>query len=96
MLEQKKISSKINYSVLRDLNSKGGGSVPGEDTRAEERASARKLSRRKTPASRSGADPVTSVGKRYCARRAGCWARAGAGRLGVLSPPERWERTSGG
>uniref|UniRef100_A0A8C0K3R2 Transcription factor IIIB 90 kDa subunit n=1 Tax=Canis lupus dingo TaxID=286419 RepID=A0A8C0K3R2_CANLU len=64
MLEQKKISSKINYSVLRDLNSKGGGSVPGEDTRAEERASARKLSRRKTPASRSGADPVTSVGKR--------------------------------
>ncbi|KAM8948984.1 transcription factor IIIB 90 kDa subunit isoform 1-T1 [Lycaon pictus] len=64
MLEQKKISSKINYSVLRDLNSKGGGGVPGEDTRAEERASARKLSRRKTPASRSGADPVTSVGKR--------------------------------
>ncbi|XP_072618609.1 transcription factor IIIB 90 kDa subunit isoform X1 [Vulpes vulpes] len=64
MLEQKKISSKINYSVLRDLNSKGGGSVPGEDTRAEERTSARKLSRRKTPASRSGADPVTSVGKR--------------------------------
>lgn len=25
MLEQKRISSKINYSVLRDLDSKGGG-----------------------------------------------------------------------
>ncbi|XP_070449080.1 transcription factor IIIB 90 kDa subunit isoform X4 [Equus przewalskii] len=63
MLEQKKISSKINYSVLRDLNSKGGG-LQREDVRPEDRASARKLSRRKTPASRSGADPVASVGKR--------------------------------
>ncbi|XP_044773772.1 transcription factor IIIB 90 kDa subunit isoform X1 [Neomonachus schauinslandi] len=64
MLEQKKISSKINYSVLRDLNSKGGGSLQGEDVQPEERASARKLSRRKTPAGRNGADPVSSVGKR--------------------------------
>ncbi|XP_048075931.1 transcription factor IIIB 90 kDa subunit isoform X1 [Ursus arctos] len=64
MLEQKKISSKINYSVLRDLNSKGGGSLRGEDTQPEERASARKLSRRKTPASRNRADSVSSVGKR--------------------------------
>ncbi|XP_030889451.1 transcription factor IIIB 90 kDa subunit isoform X1 [Leptonychotes weddellii] len=64
MLEQKKISSKINYSVLRDLNSKGGGSLQGEDVQPEERASARKLSRRKTPAGRSGTDPVSSVGKR--------------------------------
>uniref|UniRef100_A0A452VKP8 Transcription factor IIIB 90 kDa subunit n=1 Tax=Ursus maritimus TaxID=29073 RepID=A0A452VKP8_URSMA len=64
MLEQKKISSKINYSVLRDLNSKGGGSLRGEDTQPEERASSRKLSRRKTPASRNRADSVSSVGKR--------------------------------
>ncbi|XP_045655262.1 transcription factor IIIB 90 kDa subunit isoform X2 [Ursus americanus] len=64
MLEQKKISSKINYSVLRDLNSKGGGSLRGEDTQPEERASARKLSRRKTPASRNRADSVSSMGKR--------------------------------
>ncbi|XP_058423857.1 transcription factor IIIB 90 kDa subunit isoform X3 [Diceros bicornis minor] len=63
MLEQKKISSKINYSVLRDLNSKGRG-LQREDARPEDRASARKLSRRKTPASRSRADPVASVGKR--------------------------------
>ncbi|XP_023364622.1 transcription factor IIIB 90 kDa subunit isoform X3 [Otolemur garnettii] len=64
MLEQKKISSKINYSVLRDLNSTGGGSPRGEDTQPEDRGSARKLSRRKTPASRNVADPVTSMGKR--------------------------------
>nr|XP_035969412.1 transcription factor IIIB 90 kDa subunit isoform X3 [Halichoerus grypus] len=64
MLEQKKISSKINYSVLRDLNSKGGGSLQGEDAQPEERASARKLSRRKTPAGRNGTDPGSSVGKR--------------------------------
>ncbi|KAM9090703.1 transcription factor IIIB 90 kDa subunit isoform 4-T4 [Megaptera novaeangliae] len=64
MLEQKKISSKINYSVLRDLDSKGGGGPHKEDARPQERAGARKLSRRKTPASRSGADPVASVGKR--------------------------------
>lgn len=81
MLEQKKISSKINYSVLRDLDSKGGGSPHREDARPQERAGARKLSRRKTPARRSGADPVASVGKRYRARRAGC--RAGAGLRGI-------------
>ncbi|XP_007986231.2 transcription factor IIIB 90 kDa subunit isoform X5 [Macaca nemestrina] len=64
MLEQKKISSKINYSVLRGLSSAGGGSPHREDAQPEHSTSARKLSRRRTPASRSGADPVTSVGKR--------------------------------
>ncbi|XP_062946610.1 transcription factor IIIB 90 kDa subunit isoform X3 [Cynocephalus volans] len=64
MLEQKKISSKINYSVLRDLNSTGGDSPQREGVRPEARGSTRKLSRRRTPASRNGADPVTSVGKR--------------------------------
>uniref|UniRef100_A0A2K6L0R1 B-related factor 1 n=1 Tax=Rhinopithecus bieti TaxID=61621 RepID=A0A2K6L0R1_RHIBE len=65
MLEQKKISSKINYSVLRGLSSAGGGSPHREAAQPEQSASARKLSRRRTPASTSGADPVTSVGKRY-------------------------------
>ncbi|XP_057638285.1 transcription factor IIIB 90 kDa subunit isoform X1 [Chionomys nivalis] len=64
MLEQKKISSKINYSVLRDLNSKGGGSPSREDSQPPERASTKKLSRRKRTASRSSADPGTSMGKR--------------------------------
>ncbi|XP_038194203.1 transcription factor IIIB 90 kDa subunit isoform X1 [Arvicola amphibius] len=64
MLEQKKISSKINYSVLRDLNSKGGGSPSREDSQPPERASTKKLSRRKRAASRSSADPGTSMGKR--------------------------------
>ncbi|XP_054423759.1 transcription factor IIIB 90 kDa subunit isoform X2 [Pteronotus mesoamericanus] len=64
MLEQKRISSKINYSVLRDLDSKGGGGPQRPDPRPADRAGARKLPRRKKPAGRSGADPVTGVGKR--------------------------------
>ncbi|XP_043413059.1 transcription factor IIIB 90 kDa subunit isoform X2 [Prionailurus bengalensis] len=64
MLEQKKISSKINYSVLRDLNSKGGGGLQEEDAQPEGRTATRKLSRRKTPARRHRADPGTGVGKR--------------------------------
>ncbi|XP_005068353.1 transcription factor IIIB 90 kDa subunit isoform X2 [Mesocricetus auratus] len=64
MLEQKKISSKINYSVLRDLNSKGGGSPLREDSETPERASTKKLSRRNRAAGRSGAAPGTSMGKR--------------------------------
>ncbi|XP_012326544.1 transcription factor IIIB 90 kDa subunit isoform X3 [Aotus nancymaae] len=64
MLEQKKISSKINYSVLRGLSSAGGGSPLREDARPEHSGSARKLSRRRTPASTSAADAVTSMGKR--------------------------------
>ncbi|XP_066134207.1 transcription factor IIIB 90 kDa subunit isoform X1 [Saccopteryx bilineata] len=68
MLEQKRISSKINYSVLRDLDSKGGGSPQKQDAPPEDRAPARRPPRRRKPASRSrgrsGADPGTSVGKR--------------------------------
>ncbi|XP_069853525.1 transcription factor IIIB 90 kDa subunit isoform X2 [Dipodomys merriami] len=64
MLEQKKISSKINYSVLRDLDSRGGTSPKREDTQPAEKTSAKKVPRRKTPASRSGPDPGTNVGKR--------------------------------
>nr|XP_048287405.1 transcription factor IIIB 90 kDa subunit isoform X3 [Myodes glareolus] len=64
MLEQKKISSKINYSVLRDLNSKGGDSPSREDSQLSECTSTKKLSRRKRSASRSDADPETSMGKR--------------------------------
>ncbi|XP_062037775.1 transcription factor IIIB 90 kDa subunit isoform X2 [Lepus europaeus] len=60
MLEQKKISSKINYSVLRDLDS-----PPREAVRpAAAGGSSKKLPRRRAAASRSGADPGTSVGKR--------------------------------
>lgn len=59
MLEQKKISSKINYSVLRDLDS-----PPREAVRPAAGGSSRKLPRRRAAASRSGAEPGTSVGKR--------------------------------
>ncbi|XP_045143855.1 transcription factor IIIB 90 kDa subunit isoform X1 [Echinops telfairi] len=67
MLEQKKISSKINYHVLRDLNSTGVGSPSAEDEGPPGppgTASARKLSRRRTPAGRGAADPSAGTGKR--------------------------------
>lgn len=97
MLEQKKISSKINYSVLRDLNSKGGGSPSREDSQPPERASTKKLSRRKRTASRSSADPGTSMGKRYCSSPldwVSAWEEASRGlgpHLGCCLQPELQE-----
>ncbi|XP_076984482.1 transcription factor IIIB 90 kDa subunit isoform X2 [Tamandua tetradactyla] len=61
MLEQKKISSKINYNVLRDLNSKGAASPQREDARPGPGTG--KLARRRTPASRAVA-AADSLGKR--------------------------------
>uniref|UniRef100_A0A8C3L2K9 Transcription factor IIIB 90 kDa subunit n=1 Tax=Chrysolophus pictus TaxID=9089 RepID=A0A8C3L2K9_CHRPC len=66
MLEQKKISSKINYNVLRDLNSKGSNTPKKEDDSTDDSTNTKKLSRRKSIASRNIASPVNSVGKRYC------------------------------
>nr|XP_033808777.1 transcription factor IIIB 90 kDa subunit isoform X2 [Geotrypetes seraphini] len=64
MLEQKKISSKINYDVLRDLNSKGCSTPKQEDDSLEESSSTKKLSRRKSVANRNITSPVSSMGKR--------------------------------
>ncbi|XP_066550982.1 transcription factor IIIB 90 kDa subunit [Amia ocellicauda] len=73
MLEQKKISSKINYDVLRDLNSKGGSSpAPQADEGGEgggAGAARRVAGRRKSHSSggsggRGLASPVSSMGKR--------------------------------
>ncbi|XP_004603667.2 transcription factor IIIB 90 kDa subunit [Sorex araneus] len=64
MLEQKRISSKINYSVLRGLDTKGAPAAG--DVASEQRPSARRPPR-KPPASRSRARPeaaVPGVGKR--------------------------------
>uniref|UniRef100_H0ZRR6 Transcription factor IIIB 90 kDa subunit n=1 Tax=Taeniopygia guttata TaxID=59729 RepID=H0ZRR6_TAEGU len=63
MLEQKKISSKINYNVLRDLNSKGSNTPKKEDDSTDDSTNTKKLSRRKSIASRNIASPVNSVGK---------------------------------
>ncbi|XP_051008351.1 transcription factor IIIB 90 kDa subunit [Acomys russatus] len=88
MLEQKKISSKINYSVLRDLNSKGGSSPPREDSQPPERASTKKLSQRKRAASRNSADPGTSIGKRLRPLvSAQPTKKAAVGQALLLSPP---------
>ncbi|KAM6954022.1 transcription factor IIIB 90 kDa subunit [Aplochiton taeniatus] len=71
MLEQKKISSKINYDVLRDLNSKGGsgGSSPARPpSEAPSGGATRKrLNRRKKQANKTnlGLAATTSImGKR--------------------------------
>lgn len=76
MLEKKKISSKINYDVLRDLNSRGtgsgGGSSPsrGSDDPPDTNAGARKrLNRRRrrkpSDANRDLAANASIMGKRY-------------------------------
>ncbi|KAM9068435.1 transcription factor IIIB 90 kDa subunit isoform X2 [Sarcophilus harrisii] len=65
MLEQKKISSKINYNVLRDLNSKGSMTPKRENEPPNDSSSTKKLARRKCPSSRTLADPLnSSMGKR--------------------------------
>ncbi|XP_067411039.1 transcription factor IIIB 90 kDa subunit isoform X3 [Emydura macquarii macquarii] len=64
MLEQKKISSKINYNVLKDLNSKGGSTPQKEDDSPDDSNNTKKLSRRKSTASRNIANSVNSMGKR--------------------------------
>lgn len=65
MLEQKRLSSKIDYSVLRGLDSKGAGGPQREDAPPTDKAGTRRLPRRKGPAGRSGADPAPGAGKRY-------------------------------
>ncbi|MCI4389436.1 hypothetical protein PGIGA_G00097950 [Pangasianodon gigas] len=68
MLEQKKISSKINYDVLRDLNSKGSSS-PAHKTEEESGIvpERKKLTRRKKQPNKSNlglAKPASLMGKR--------------------------------
>ncbi|KAJ8356447.1 hypothetical protein SKAU_G00192410 [Synaphobranchus kaupii] len=68
MLEQKKISSKINYDVLRDLNSKssGGGGGGSAASPAPKAAGGKRLPgrRKRTSTHRSLAAHVSSVAKR--------------------------------
>lgn len=78
MLEQKKLSSKINYSVLRDLNSKGAGPLPEEaPTQGQPRP---RRPPRKSRARRPD-PPGSNVGKRCV------WGRAGGHVLPVLLAP---------
>ncbi|KAM8921721.1 transcription factor IIIB 90 kDa subunit isoform 2-T2 [Pelodytes ibericus] len=64
MLEQKKISSKINYDVLRDLNSKGSSTPKQEKNSPEDSITSNKLSLRKSAASRTLPSSVSSTSKR--------------------------------
>uniref|UniRef100_A0A8C8BRB8 Transcription factor IIIB 90 kDa subunit n=1 Tax=Oncorhynchus tshawytscha TaxID=74940 RepID=A0A8C8BRB8_ONCTS len=67
MLEQKKISSKINYDVLRDLNSKGGSgnSSPAQPTSTEEPPSGppgrKRLTRRKKQPNKTNMGLATTI-----------------------------------
>lgn len=74
MLEKKKISSKINYDVLRDLNSRGTGSVGGNSpSRAssdppDSNTTGKRLRRRRRKASEVNQDLAANaalMGKRY-------------------------------
>ncbi|KAG7466281.1 hypothetical protein MATL_G00163070 [Megalops atlanticus] len=67
MLEQKKISSKINYDVLRDLNTKGGSPArqPDEAQNGTGGSSRRPTARRKQANSNADlASTVSNMGKR--------------------------------
>lgn len=68
MLEQKKISSKINYDVLRDLNSKGSSSPADKTEEVSGIVPGRKkLTRRKKQPNKSNlglAKPASLMGKR--------------------------------
>lgn len=63
MLEQKRISSKINYSVLRGLDGAGGAGPPRGDARAPPPAGARRPPR-KAPAGRTAPERAGGAGKR--------------------------------
>nr|XP_057946451.1 BRF1 RNA polymerase III transcription initiation factor subunit a [Doryrhamphus excisus]XP_057946452.1 BRF1 RNA polymerase III transcription initiation factor subunit a [Doryrhamphus excisus] len=67
MLEQKKISSKINYDVLKDLNVKPHAASPARRTESPRGPSAAKLSGRNQRPGRaplSLSTPLSSLGKR--------------------------------
>ncbi|XP_069771863.1 BRF1 general transcription factor IIIB subunit b isoform X2 [Narcine bancroftii] len=70
MLEQKKISSKINYDVLRDLNSKGSSSPVQEESDSSSRARRNSVGKRGPTQRRAAANsqklaaPVSNLGKR--------------------------------
>lgn len=90
MLEHKRISSKINYSVLRGLDSTSTSHPQREGAPPKDSAGPRRLPRRKVLAGRSRGDPVASLGKRY--RAVGWAAMEGLGptgpHVGVCSASE--------
>ncbi|XP_060918216.1 transcription factor IIIB 90 kDa subunit-like [Labrus mixtus] len=66
MLEQKKISTKINYDVLKDLNTKPGASPARVAESPKKEPAAAKLTprNRKSPAQLSLSMPLSTLGKR--------------------------------
>uniref|UniRef100_A0A665X6U4 BRF1 RNA polymerase III transcription initiation factor subunit a n=2 Tax=Echeneis naucrates TaxID=173247 RepID=A0A665X6U4_ECHNA len=67
MLEQKKISSKINYDVLKDLNIKPGASPAHKAESVKAESGTPRLTRRNPPAARASlslSTPLSTLGKR--------------------------------
>uniref|UniRef100_A0A665X637 B-related factor 1 n=1 Tax=Echeneis naucrates TaxID=173247 RepID=A0A665X637_ECHNA len=72
MLEQKKISSKINYDVLKDLNIKPGASPAHKAESVKAESGTPRLTRRNPPAARASlslSTPLSTLGKRSVGRR---------------------------
>lgn len=68
MLEQKRISSKINYDVLKDLNIKPGASPARKAETPKTESSPAKLTPRNRKPARaplSLSTPLSSLGKRW-------------------------------
>ena len=66
MLESKKISSKINYDILKDLNVKLGAS-PAQSPKKEPAAASRVAPRQRRPAPTplTLSTPLSTLGKRW-------------------------------
>lgn len=71
MLEQKKISSKINYDVLKDLNVKPGASPAPKVESPKKEPTVTRISgrnRKLAPAPLSLSTPLSTLGKRWVSR----------------------------
>ena len=68
MLEQKRISTKINYDVLKDLNIKPGASPARQPETPKKEPSATKLTARNRKPARAPlclSTPLSTLGKRW-------------------------------
>lgn len=77
MLEQKKISTKINYDVLKDLNLKPAASPArkAQSPRGSAAATTRQSGRYQRPgrAPLNLSTPLSSLGKRLVGTKQDCW-----------------------
>ncbi len=76
MLERKKISSKINYDVLKDLNIKPSGSPARVTASPKKEETVRKVTGRNNKPARTAlslSTPLSTLGKRWVHRKLHTW-----------------------